>query len=116
MPTVRARLRLRDRAAPGDLHALSRRGPARAQASHRRGHRPRGTAAGLNPLEAGSSTIGPYSERARCSRSPFPSPLNPEVGVRVKTVRLVWLTATAFLLAAAPAGAATPALANSRYQ
>jgi hypothetical protein len=42
--------------------------------------------------------------------------LFPEVGVRVKTVRLVWLTATAFLLAAAPAGAATPALANSRYQ
>lgn len=34
----------------------------------------------------------------------------------MKTVRLVWLTATAFLLAAAPAGAATPVLANSRYQ
>ena len=34
----------------------------------------------------------------------------------MKTVRLVWLTATAFLLAAAPAGAATTVLANSRYQ
>ncbi|HZP28884.1 MAG TPA: hypothetical protein VFC99_08025 [Acidimicrobiia bacterium] len=34
----------------------------------------------------------------------------------MKTVRLVWLTATAFLLAAAPAGAATPVVANSRYQ
>jgi hypothetical protein len=38
------------------------------------------------------------------------------MGARVKTVRLAWLTATAFLLAAAPAGAATPVLANTRYQ
>jgi hypothetical protein len=34
----------------------------------------------------------------------------------VKTVRLVWLTAVALLLAAAPAGASTTVLANSRYQ
>ena len=34
----------------------------------------------------------------------------------MKTVRLVWLSVIAFLLFAVPAGAATPALANSRYQ